>query len=263
MKFHKVLLRLQDGERFRRDSWEAGSFIFLVPGSSFKVNRSPLLGIYPEGTEIQYHPHIDMKTAQGYVVPWVASQSDLFADDWEIVILEHSLEELEEESKKYFSEEPELIEKIEDKRTEKEKEEEVRAILQKLNEYQNSHETGFVRKFDYEKLEIDGKDFPVDEGKIDPEAVEEIERIRIELEYQQTQEMLYNVYESLDKKFPGEYQKEDFTLEVRPGEESLFDHSFDSSDAIDKLETARIHEQQTPIPQTIGDIVKQTKENMK
>jgi hypothetical protein len=26
-----------------------------------------------------------MKTAQGYVVPWLASQADLLADDWQIV----------------------------------------------------------------------------------------------------------------------------------------------------------------------------------
>jgi len=36
-------------------------FVFLVPGSVFKVNRAPLLGIYPEGTEINYHAHVDMK----------------------------------------------------------------------------------------------------------------------------------------------------------------------------------------------------------
>lgn len=43
------------------------------------------LGIYSEGTEINYRPHIDMRTADGEVVPWVASQSDLLVDDWVIV----------------------------------------------------------------------------------------------------------------------------------------------------------------------------------
>jgi hypothetical protein len=60
-------------------------FLFLVPGSTFKVNRPPLLGIYPEGTEINYHAHIDMRTADGKIVPWLASQTDLLADDWSIV----------------------------------------------------------------------------------------------------------------------------------------------------------------------------------
>ena len=52
---------------------------------NFTVNRKPLLGIYPEGTEINYHSHIDMKTADGMVVPWLASQTDMLADDWHIV----------------------------------------------------------------------------------------------------------------------------------------------------------------------------------
>ena len=60
-------------------------FIFLVPGSTFKVSRPPLLGVYEKGTEINYHSHIDMKTADGMLVPWLASQTDILADDWEIV----------------------------------------------------------------------------------------------------------------------------------------------------------------------------------
>ena len=59
-------------------------FLFLVPGSTFKVSRPPLLGIYPEGTEIQYHAHVDMKTATGEIVPWLCNQSDLLAIDWEL-----------------------------------------------------------------------------------------------------------------------------------------------------------------------------------
>jgi hypothetical protein len=55
-----------------------------VPGSRFEVNRPPLLGIYPEGTIIDYLPHLDMKTAGGSCVPWLASQTDLLADDWEV-----------------------------------------------------------------------------------------------------------------------------------------------------------------------------------
>ena len=75
---------MHNGVRVRRAGWNGkGMFLFLVPGSTFKVNRAPLLGIYPEGTEIKYHAHVDMKTAQGDVVPWNASQPDLLAMDWE------------------------------------------------------------------------------------------------------------------------------------------------------------------------------------
>jgi len=86
MSFGNALLHIKSGEHVAREGWNGkGMFIFLVPGSTFKVNRPPLLGIYPEGTEIKYLPHIDMKTATGEIVPWLASQSDVLAEDWMIV----------------------------------------------------------------------------------------------------------------------------------------------------------------------------------
>lgn len=84
--FSHALDHLKQGQRVARLGWNGKDmFLFLVPGSTFRVSRPPLLGIYPEGTEIRYHPHIDMKTAQGYVVPWLASQADLLADDWILI----------------------------------------------------------------------------------------------------------------------------------------------------------------------------------
>lgn len=85
MTFSEALESLKAGRRVVREGWNGkGMFLFLVPGSTFKVNRPPLLGIYPEGTEVKYHAHVDMKTAQGHVVPWLCSQTDLLADDWQI-----------------------------------------------------------------------------------------------------------------------------------------------------------------------------------
>lgn len=74
------------GVKVARSGWNGkGMFLFLVNGSTFEVNRAPLLGIYPEGTIIDYQPHIDMKTADDTVVPWLASQSDVLAEDWLVV----------------------------------------------------------------------------------------------------------------------------------------------------------------------------------
>jgi hypothetical protein len=84
--FAVALLALKDGKLVARNGWNGiGMFLFLVPGSRFTVNRPPLLGIYPEGTVVDYHAHIDMKTADGSIVPWLASQTDLLADDWVIL----------------------------------------------------------------------------------------------------------------------------------------------------------------------------------
>jgi hypothetical protein len=86
MNFGHALEMLKRGHKVARAGWNGkGMFLFLVPGSTFKVNRPPLLGIYPEGTEVNYHAHIDMKTADGQVVPWLCSQTDALAEDWCLV----------------------------------------------------------------------------------------------------------------------------------------------------------------------------------
>jgi len=83
MNFSEALVRIRNGSRLARQGWNGKDmFLFLVPGSTFEVNRPPLLGIYPAGTQINYQPHIDIKTADGRIVPWVAAQSDLLGEDW-------------------------------------------------------------------------------------------------------------------------------------------------------------------------------------
>lgn len=85
MSFGDALIALKAGMKVTRENWNGKNmFLFLVQGSTFKVNRAPLLGIYPEGTEINYRPHIDMRTANGEIVPWVASQSDILENDWRL-----------------------------------------------------------------------------------------------------------------------------------------------------------------------------------
>lgn len=84
MNFSDALNLIKSGKRVQRAGWNGkGMFVFLVPGSIFKVNREPLLSILGEGTEVRYHGHIDMKTADGMIVPWLASQTDLLAEDWQ------------------------------------------------------------------------------------------------------------------------------------------------------------------------------------
>lgn len=86
MDFSQALTFIKQGHKVARHGWNGkGMFVFLVPGSTFQVNRPPLLGIYPEGTTINYHAHVDMKTADGQIVPWICSQTDMLANDWELV----------------------------------------------------------------------------------------------------------------------------------------------------------------------------------
>lgn len=86
LNFSQALDLLKQGKKLARSGWNGrGMFVFMVPGSQFKVNRAPLLGIYPEGTDITYRPHLDMKLADGTICTWLAAQPDIFAEDWVVV----------------------------------------------------------------------------------------------------------------------------------------------------------------------------------
>ena len=86
MNFSEALDLVKSGHKLQRSGWNGKDmFIYLVHGSEFEVNRPPLNAFYEVGTKIKYHAHIDMKTAQGYCVPWLASQADMLAEDWGIV----------------------------------------------------------------------------------------------------------------------------------------------------------------------------------
>lgn len=89
MNFGEALDVLKSGTRVARDGWNGrGMWLVLVPGSSITVAADRPLGIVaPElvGATLQYRSHIDMKTVDGEIVPWVAPQSDLLADDWRAV----------------------------------------------------------------------------------------------------------------------------------------------------------------------------------
>ena len=69
--FGQALSALKDGLRVTRTGWN-GSGMWLqlqVPDAGSKMTL----------------PYIYMSTAQGDLVPWLASQSDLLAVDWELL----------------------------------------------------------------------------------------------------------------------------------------------------------------------------------
>lgn len=89
MDFSDALMRLKDGCKVARDGWNGkGIWLILVPGSTITIAAGRPLGrVMPHrvGETIEYRPHIDMFTADGTIVPWLASQTDLLADDWLVV----------------------------------------------------------------------------------------------------------------------------------------------------------------------------------
>ncbi len=85
---------LQAGHAVRRSGWN-GKGMFLIQAGGYSVPAEKLRPgtlITPEflasrGLDaMEIVPHIDMWTAQNtYVSGWLASQTDMQAEDWEIV----------------------------------------------------------------------------------------------------------------------------------------------------------------------------------
>lgn len=94
MNFGQALEYLKAGRKVARKGWNGkGMFIYLVKGTTI-----PYINLRNEAAEALAHTpanedntvvinsHIDMKAADGsIVVGWLASQTDMLAEDWEIV----------------------------------------------------------------------------------------------------------------------------------------------------------------------------------
>jgi len=86
MNFSEALELIKHGKKLTRTNWNGkGLFVYLVPDSEFEVNREPLKAMFQMGTKIKYRPHIDLKTADDTCGVWSISNSDVLANDWEIL----------------------------------------------------------------------------------------------------------------------------------------------------------------------------------
>jgi hypothetical protein len=92
MTFGQALEQVKRGAKVARAGWNGkGMYIALQPGSVIRSDQARggvALELSKEGKpEIVILPHIDMKSAQGdVVVGWLASQTDMLATDWAIVL---------------------------------------------------------------------------------------------------------------------------------------------------------------------------------
>ena len=79
LSFSQALVQLKAGKNVAREGWNGKHmFLFYVCGG---ICTHPALG----GKAVDSLPYIAMYTAQGNVVPWLASQTDLLSDDWSVV----------------------------------------------------------------------------------------------------------------------------------------------------------------------------------
>lgn len=79
MSFGLALESMKRGLPVARDGWNGkGMWLMLITSADYNVTKSEVLG------RVKL-PWIGMKTADGGFVPWLASQTDMLADDWTIV----------------------------------------------------------------------------------------------------------------------------------------------------------------------------------
>lgn len=87
--FGIALEALKRGKAVARHGWNGkGMFLTLQNGSEVTGTdmRNEPAKKYYRNSKVKICPHIDMKAADGsYVVGWLASQTDMLAEDWEIV----------------------------------------------------------------------------------------------------------------------------------------------------------------------------------
>ena len=87
--FSIALDELKAGSRVYREDWN-GKNMFVVlqkgypDGIPINANTANATGI-PEGTILKFLPYLMLRTAQDDFVPWLASQTDMLAEDWMVV----------------------------------------------------------------------------------------------------------------------------------------------------------------------------------
>ncbi len=88
MNFGSTLHALKGGMSVARSGWNGkGMYIYLVPENRYAPTTAAGAAIAQrhQDYKVPYRAYIAMKTVDEDVVPWVASQTDLLADDWELV----------------------------------------------------------------------------------------------------------------------------------------------------------------------------------
>lgn len=88
LTFGQALEALKAGHRVAREGWNGkGMYLYLVPENRYAPTTEAGHAIASNHSDglVPYGAYIAMKTAQENVVPWLASQTDVLADDWSIL----------------------------------------------------------------------------------------------------------------------------------------------------------------------------------
>ena len=86
LSFSEALRALKAGSRVCRAGWNGkGMFLYLVPANAYPAQTGAAKAYFGENALVPYGAYLAMKTAQENVVPWLASQTDILAEDWAVL----------------------------------------------------------------------------------------------------------------------------------------------------------------------------------
>jgi Protein of unknown function (DUF2829) len=89
LTFGLAIEALRKGLKVARSGWNGkGMWIVYLKGypDGIAINKNTAEATgQAEGTVCAFRPYLLLKSANGEFVPWAASQSDVLAEDWEIV----------------------------------------------------------------------------------------------------------------------------------------------------------------------------------
>jgi hypothetical protein len=88
MSFGLAIEAMRLGNKVTRFGWNGkGMYLYYVPEGRYLPTTEAGKAIAAEQEDglVPYAAYVAMKTASGDVVPWLASQTDILASDWEIV----------------------------------------------------------------------------------------------------------------------------------------------------------------------------------
>ena len=86
MNFGEAIIALKQGQKVARKGWNGkGMFLYLVSEGSYPVKMDAAKSIADENGNVKYGPYVALKSANGIVYPWNASQADMLSEAWEIV----------------------------------------------------------------------------------------------------------------------------------------------------------------------------------
>ena len=85
LSFGLAIEALKKGRRVARSGWNGkGMFVYWVSPGEYPP-KMEVARTFFGGRDVPYRDYIAMKTVNDEVVPWVASQTDMLAEDWVVL----------------------------------------------------------------------------------------------------------------------------------------------------------------------------------